>query len=172
MLVENAVATGICSAGCSAIMRNNFLKLTAFVATVLCIAQVHAGKFKVEAAIAVDQDTKPTTTFAANVPKLYAFFRTQGTHGGDKLRGVWIAEDVGDAAPKETKIDEATLTADQDDFYGAFSLTKPTKGWPVGKYRVEIYAGDDLATTAKFSIKAGKSNDESDDESKDDSSNE
>jgi hypothetical protein len=145
------------------------LKFAALVTAAVCAAEVYAGKPKVEAAIAVDQDTKPTTTFASNVPQLYAFFRTNGTKEGDTLRGVWIAEDVGDAAPKNTKIDEATLTADQDNFYGAFSLTKPTKGWPVGKYRVDIYAGDQLATTAKFAIKGGKSKDESGDESSDDS---
>ena len=130
-----------------------------------------AGNPKVEAAIAKDKDTKPATTFPADIPKLYAFFRSKGTEKGDILRGVWIAEDVGDAAPKQTKIDEATLTADENDFYGAFSLTKPTKGWPAGKYKVEIYLGDELATTAKFSIKAGKS-ENSDDEAKEDSSEE
>jgi|GEM_PF-4123881 len=58
------------------IMRNTktLLKLILLVAAAAVVAQAHAGKFKVEAAIAVDQDTKPTTTFAANVPKLYAFF--------------------------------------------------------------------------------------------------
>jgi hypothetical protein len=140
--------------------------------TTICASVALAGKAKVEAAIAVDKDTKPTTTFAADVPKLYAFFRSKGTQAGDKLRGVWIAEDVGDAAPKKTKIDEATLTADENDFYGAFSLTKPTKGWPAGKYQVDIYLGDELATTAKFTIKAGKSNEDSDEESKDESSEE
>jgi hypothetical protein len=154
-------------------MRNTktLLKLILLVAAAAVVAQAHAGKFKVEAAIAVDQDTKPTTTFAANVPELYAFFRSTGTHEGDKLRGVWIAVDVGDAAPANTKIDESTLTADQDDFYGAFSLTKPTKGWPVGKYRVDIYNGDELATSVKFTIKAGKAQD-AENESSDDSSDE
>jgi len=131
-----------------------------------------AGNPKVEAAIAKDKDTKPATTFPADIPKLYAFFRSKGTEKGDILRGVWIAEDVGDAAPKQTKIDEAALTADENDFYGAFSLTKPTKGWPAGKYKVEIYLGDELATTAKFAIKAGKSDEDSGDESKEDSSEE
>ncbi len=154
-------------------MRNakTLLKLIPLVAAAAFVAQAHAGKFEVEAAIAVDQDTKPTTTFAANVPELYAFFRSTGTHEGDKLRGVWIAVDVGDAAPANTKIDESTLTADQDDFYGAFSLTKPTKGWPVGKYRVDIYNGDELATSVKFTIKAGKAQD-AENESSDDSSDE
>jgi len=34
----------------------------------------------------------------------------------------------------------------------------------VGKYRLEIYVGDDLATTATFTIKGGKSNKKSGDE--------
>ena len=126
-------------------------------ATLTCVAYMHAGPMKVEAATAKDQDSKPTTTFSADVPKVYAFFKTHGSEKGDKLRSVWIAEDVGDAAPAGTKIDEAILTADEDDFYGAFSLSKPTKGWPVGKYRVDIYAGDELVTSVKFTIKkAGK----------------
>jgi hypothetical protein len=46
-------------------------------------------------------------------------------------------------------------------------LAKPTKGWPVGKYKVEIYVGDELATTTTFTIKAGKSAEDSEDESSD-----
>lgn len=107
---------------------------------------------KVEVAVAVDADTKPATTFSKDVPKLYAFFKSKGTAKGDELKSVWIAEDVGDAAPKNFKIDEATLSADKDDFFGAFSLSKPNNGWPVGKYRVDIYAGDKVVATAKFKI--------------------
>ena len=106
----------------------------------------------VQSAIAKDSDTPPATTFAADVPKLWAFFKSTGTKKGDNFRSVWIAEDVGEAAPKETKIDEATLAADKDDFSAAFSLSKPNNGWPVGKYRTEIYVGDKLASTSKFSI--------------------
>ena len=108
----------------------------------------------VESVIAVDGDTKPTDTFAATTPQLVAYFRSNGTHKGDKLRGVWIADDVGDAAPKGTKIDEATLDADSDDFHGGYTLTKPTAGWPVGSYHIDIYLNDTLATSVKFSITA------------------
>lgn len=103
-------------------------------------------------AIAVDQETRPATSFAADVPKLYAFFIGHGLTTGEKLRGVWIAEDVGAAAPIETRIDETTLTVTDAEQHGAFSLTKPDKGWPVGKYRVEMYVGDQLAETVKFKI--------------------
>jgi hypothetical protein len=128
--------------------------LALLIITVLCASQSRAEDVKVEAAI---QDTEPATSFAEDVPKLYASFKTQGTKKGDTLRGVWIAEDVGEAAPANTKIDESKVTADQDDFFGAFSLTKPTEGWPVGKYRVEIYSGDKLVVTVKFTITGGKS---------------
>lgn len=139
--------------------------------TLVCASNALAGDAKIEAVIAVDKDTRPATTFAADVPKLYAFFRSKGTEKGDKLRAVWIAEDVGDAAPAKSRIDEATLTADQADYYGAFSLSKPIKGWPVGQYKVEIYSGDELATTAEFAIAAVDSEEEdSGDEAKDDSS--
>jgi hypothetical protein len=121
--------------------------------TCVTLRPAYAGdKPVVEAAIAVDENTKPTDTFAADTPKLIAFFKSTGTKSGDKLRGVWIAEDVGSAAPKETKIEESTIAADKDDFFGGFSLSKPTQGWPVGKYRMEIYLGDTLATTVKFTI--------------------
>jgi hypothetical protein len=128
-----------------------------------------ADKPSVEVVFAKDQESKPTDTFPADVPKIYAFFRSTGTKSGDKIRGVWIAEDVGTAAPKETKIDESALTADKDNFYGAFSLSKPTAGWPVGKYRVEIYHGDALATTGKFTVTAAaaKKDATADDEKKD-----
>jgi len=39
-----------------------------------------------------------------------------------------------------------TAQCGRDTDGGVFSLSKPTKGWPVGKYRLEIYVGDDLAT--------------------------
>ena len=132
-------------------------------------ARLIAGDMTVEAVVAVDKDTKPTTTFSADVPQIYCFFRTKGSEKGDKLRAVWIADDVGDAAPADTKIDESSLTADQENFYGAFSLSKPTKGWPTGKYHVAIYNGDEVGTTVKFTIKGGKVSAKSDeDESSDD----
>ncbi|MEY2527856.1 MAG: hypothetical protein QOE73_2627 [Verrucomicrobiota bacterium] len=137
--------------------------------TLVCAASAFADA-KFEAVVAKDEDTKPTTTFAADIPQVMAFFHSTGTSKGDKIRGVWIAEDVGNAAPANTKIDEATITADKDDASGGFKLSAPTKGWPVGKYKVEIYDGDGLATTVKFTIKAGKSEkkDAADDESSED----
>jgi hypothetical protein len=116
-----------------------------------------ASNVVINVIMAKDIGGKPTTTFPADFPKVFALFRTKGAKTGDKLRGVWIADDVGDAAPKGTTIDERTLTAEGDTDDGMFSLSKPTDGWPVGKYKLEIYVNDQLNTTVKFAIEGGKS---------------
>ena len=141
---------------------------TLLIITLICATQLHAAP-KVEAKMAKDQDSKPTDTFSSDVEKVYAFFHSTGTKSGDKLRGVFIADDVGDAAPAGYKIDEATLTADGDNYSGEFSMSKPDNGWPVGKYHVEIYVGDDLATKVKFTIKSAKdaADEDEDDDDKD-----
>lgn len=120
------------------------------------LLSVNAGNIKLEAVIAVDGDTKPTTSFAADTAQLVAFFRTTGSAKGDKIHAVLIAEDVGEAAPANTKVMEDTLTADKDDFFGGYKFSKPTAGWPVGKYKVEFYSGDELLGTVKFTITPAK----------------
>lgn len=127
-------------------------KLQAILASIEPPAGKADAKKVLRAAVAVDKDTKPTDSFSADVPKLYAFYIGEALKAGDKLRGAWIAEDVGAAAPKETKIDEATITAETPKDSGAFSLSKPTAGWPVGKYRVDIYVNEKLAESVKFTI--------------------
>jgi len=98
-----------------------------------------------------DEITDPTTTFAPSTPKIYCVWKSDGVVVGNTLRGVWIAEDVGNVAPPNYKIDEASLTvavANQ----GSFSLSKPNKGFPVGKYRLEIYLGGKLLRSLPFTV--------------------
>jgi outer membrane usher protein FimD/PapC len=119
-----------------------------------CAVFAHAGDVQVEATMVTSPEGKETTTFPVDAAKVFASFKTKGASNGDKIRGVWIADDVGDAAPKGTKIDEKTLKAEGDTEDGVFSLSKPDNGWPVGKYHLEIYVNDELATKLNFTIKA------------------
>lgn len=117
-----------------------------------CIHLQGQEKKVLRATLAEDKDAKPTTSFAPDVAKIYAFYIGEGIKSGDTLRAVWTVEDVGEAAPKGAKIDEATLTADRDNPSDAFSLSKPAKGWPLGQYKVELYCNDKLAQTLSFTI--------------------
>jgi hypothetical protein len=122
----------------------------------ICIGVARAGDASVSVKMATELGGDETTTFAPDTEKIYALLKTTGAKNGDKLRAVLIAEDVGDVAPANTKVLETKLDLEGDTDDGDFNFSKPTKGWPVGKYRVDIYLNDQLATTAKFTVNAGK----------------
>jgi hypothetical protein len=94
------------------------------------------------------------TEIVPDTPKIYRAFKTQGAKSGTPVRGAWIAVDVGDIMPPNYKIAEATLTLTDTIHNGMFNVSEPNTGFPVGKYRVEIYVGDDLAKTIPFTVKA------------------
>lgn len=121
--------------------------------SMLCVAAVRADDVAVDAMMTAGPNGREITAYTADAQKLYATFKTKGVSQGDKIRAVWIADDVGDAASPGTKIDEETLDA-KGDMEGEFSLSRPSPGWPLGKYHVEIYVSDQLATKLHFEIKA------------------
>lgn len=116
------------------------------------VSATPSEKKPLHAALAKELMGEPATTFPPNHPKIFARWQGEALEKGDKIRSVWIAEDVGDVAPKDYKMDEVTSTADGPRAFGTFTMTKPTKGWPVGKYRVEIYQNDKLVETVKFEV--------------------
>jgi hypothetical protein len=124
------------------------------IVSIICASIARAGEVKITVTITDSAIGEAKTTFPADTPKLYALFKTKGMKDGDKIRGTWIAIDVGDEAPPNTKLDERTFDAEGDTDDGEFTLNKPTDGWPVGKYRIEIYVNAELATSVKFTIKA------------------
>ncbi len=114
------------------------------------------GRKSLEVFLAAGKDSKPTTTFSSDAPRVYAFWKGKKLTVGDKVQSVWIAEDIGDAGPKETKILEGTANVYKSNEDGAFVLSRPAyKVWPVGKYRVEIHINGGLANLVKFTIKPG-----------------
>jgi hypothetical protein len=93
------------------------------------------------------------TEFRPDTPKIVCVFTVDGAGIGMVVKGVWIAEDVGPVAPPNYKIAERSLRLPFLNS-GSLTLTKPNNGWPVGSYRLEIYLGDTLAKTLKFTVKA------------------
>lgn len=90
--------------------------------------------------------------FDATDDAFYLTFAVIGAEPNDVLKSVWIAADVGDAAPRNTVIDEATITFDQRDESGSFRLQRGAKPWPAGAYQVKLYVNDRLAQTHDFTV--------------------
>lgn len=134
----------------------------------ICAAGAHGGDMRVTAVTTTGPKDAPTTTFGTDMPKIMALVKTKGARKGDKLRAVWIADDVGDAAPANTTIEETATVLEGDIQNGQFAVSKPNKGWPPGKYHVDIYANDELATTVKFTIGAAEKTEQGSEDSTDD----
>ena len=105
-----------------------------------------------EASVSTSTDGDPLTTISADALQIVARWRAHDLPNKTKIRAVWIAEDTGEVAPLDYKVDEATNIAAAPDAFGAFTLSRPEDGWAAGKYRVEFYVGNVLAETVKLTI--------------------
>ena len=100
-----------------------------------------------------DKDRKvEKTIFTPTTAKIYAVFTLADVPARTPLKCVWIAEKT-QVAPPNYKVDEVTLNVGGLITGGNCALSKPTNGWPVGDYRVDMYLGDQLAHTARFIVK-------------------
>ncbi|MGH9410913.1 MAG: hypothetical protein ACRD1V_15835, partial [Vicinamibacterales bacterium] len=85
---------------------------------VFTVAVAAAGQARITSAV-LGQDrilnaghyeiVKPTTEFRPDSAKIACVFTVEGARLGTVITSVWIAEDVGDQAPPNFKIDEKTL---------------------------------------------------------------
>ena len=91
-----------------------------------------------------------STSFSTDTPKIYARWQGHSLHGQAIIRAIWIAENVGEAAPPNSTIDEATSLVTVPDAHGAFTLARPENGWTPGVYRVEFYVDEQLEDTVKL----------------------
>ena len=94
----------------------------------------------------------PTSTFPTDQPVINLVVTVANAPSDTKVKSVWTAVDVGDAAPANTKIDEAEVTLDASG-KAHFTLSLPSSGvWPVGKYKVEVYLNDKLDRTLEYTV--------------------
>jgi hypothetical protein len=92
----------------------------------------------------------PTTNFYTDTPKIVCVWAIQSNDASVPIKSVWIAEDVGDVAPPNYQLAEKSIAGSFEK--GNFSINSPTNGFPVGKYRLDIYIGDKLARQIPFTI--------------------
>ena len=107
---------------------------------------------KLSVGLAKEPMGKPSTTFSADAPQIYARWQGHGLREKAKVRAVWIAENVSEVAPPDYKVDEASTIADSPNSFGTFTLSRPDDGWAPGDYRVDFYVDEALAETVKLKI--------------------
>lgn len=99
----------------------------------------------------------PSTRFGTDIAEIHAVLVTRVVPQSSQASMVWIAEDTGGAAPpnykiatKELEISGAMKKADTLTISG--NLSRPNKGWPAGKYRLEIVLDGKVAASQQFAI--------------------
>ena len=141
------------------------MKRTFFLGAVALMI-VHSGTFEataqlvdrrvVRAFLAKDDKGEPATTFSADVLSIYLIWKSEQLQPGDEIRVIWIAEDIGNAGPEESKIGERSIPVHKPNADGSCFISRPhDRVWPVGKYRAEVYIGKRAAAVLKFTIQPG-----------------
>ncbi|MDR7464153.1 MAG: hypothetical protein QN152_06305 [Armatimonadota bacterium] len=93
------------------------------------------------------------TVFTPDTSRIYVLFRLAGVPAGTVIKSVWVAEKTGVFEPNTT-LDQATMTMGGAQTSGSFWYSRPTNGWPLGEYRVDLYIGERQAETRRFRIEA------------------
>jgi uncharacterized RDD family membrane protein YckC len=97
------------------------------------------------------QPVDPATTFSPEAPAINAAFKVTSAPAGSRLKAVWTAINVGDAAPPNTEVDESVLIL-TGPAPGTFRLRRGPRPWPVGDYRLDIYLNDELVVTLPYKV--------------------
>ncbi|MGH2668337.1 MAG: hypothetical protein ACRDH5_04310, partial [bacterium] len=97
------------------------------------------------------QPVDPTTTFSPEDPSINVAFKATNVPPGSRLKAVWTAVDIGDAAPPNLELDESVLVV-TGSAPGTFRLSRGPRPWPAGDYRVDLYLDDELVMTLAYKV--------------------
>jgi hypothetical protein len=105
----------------------------------------------IRALVSGKKDGTAVRKFLSGTPKIYGLWKGDALKAGDIVRALWVAESFG-YSQKDVTIAEGETTAYKSDDDGIFSLKRPEGGWPIGRYRLELYVHGHLAETVRFAI--------------------
>ena len=90
-------------------------------------------------------------TFGVDTPVIHAVVHVAGAKAGAVVKGAWISVDA--ISVPNYQIDAAEQKiARRGAATAHFSLSRPTKGWPVGQYRLDVYVDNQLAGSRTFTV--------------------
>lgn len=130
---------------------NRVAALAASAAAWLISSAALAAPAYSEVVISDSADGKEMHTFKPATAKIYVRTRLTGVDKAVKARSEWIAVKA-EGAPANYKIDATELAAGPAMNKVQFSFSKPTAGWPVGDYRVDLFLDGKKVTDVKFKV--------------------
>lgn len=103
---------------------------------------------------------RPTERFATDTSAVFIVFSLHQHYQGFNVFGRCLPESVSGVAPGTVVSEDVVHVALEDDS-GYLKLSPPQGGWPPGRYKVEIHAGEQinemsLMGTMRFTIAAAK----------------
>jgi hypothetical protein len=94
---------------------------------------------------------RATTPIPVSATKLVFDWKLSPGASGEPIEIRWIAADTGGVAPKDHVISSSRSEPGKTE--GKFTLSKPTSGFPLGKYRIELRQGGKLIYAEDFMIR-------------------
>jgi len=107
-----------------------------------------------------DNCVEAATTFATDTPVIYFVHQTRELpRTGQTYNIRWVAVDVGSAAPPNTVVFDLNEVVTDGMLLKVFThytisseASKPTAGWPAGRYEVVVTLDGAPVTTAPFTV--------------------
>ena len=98
-------------------------------------------------------EVNPTNEFAPESLRIICRWQVEGIKAAIIAKGVWVAEDTGGAMEKDAKLSESKMNLPAVASMSAIFKLVTDSPWPVGRYRLDLYLGDDLSRSVTFIIK-------------------
>jgi hypothetical protein len=97
------------------------------------------------------------STFTKTTPVIYLICKSHDVEQGQTIKAVWIAVDTNNVSPANYKIAEKSTqppnnVANFRTYTASFYLSKPTNGWPIGTYDVDLYVDNLIVQSVKFNV--------------------
>jgi hypothetical protein len=131
---------------------NSIIKTFACMGMALFAATIQAAPHFEDIVVSDSKGGDAVESFAPSTPMIYLRAHMADVANGSKIAASWIAVDTNGAAPANYKIDSVEFVAGALTNTIDTNLSKPNKGWPLGKYRVDLSVDGKVAGSALFSV--------------------
>ena len=134
-------------------MRALAASAAALATALLMTVSAYAAGFS-DIVLNTDKDaTETQASFAPDTAEIFLTAQMDDVKAGSKVTIIWVAVDTKGVAPANYTIDKVDLDVTDGMNVLDGNITKPTAGWPVGTYRVDIAVDGTVASSADFEVK-------------------